>query len=208
MHPLVPVIQLGNRNRENKLKANSEETVAFAWMRSFQDTSKFQEQTWGRQDSHRNVPAKRICWFQSSNLEIEIKRTHWQQILRRQSYLLECGVSKTLSNSKNGHEVVKLANKMCQQKCIWFQSASYLKIETVRKHWATANSEETVIFAWTRSFQDPIKFQERTWVCQDSQQNVSEKCTKEIKQQHTDFCLVDLLYLPGYYNSTPCITAS
>ncbi len=33
------------------------------------------------------------------------------------------------------------------------------------------------------------------------------KCINRIKRQHTDFCLVDLLYLPGYYNSTPCIPA-
>ena len=26
-------------------------------------------------------------------------------------------------------------------------------------------------------------------------------------RQHTDFCLVDSLYLPGYYNSRPCIPA-
>jgi hypothetical protein len=31
------------------------------------------------------------------------------------------------------------------------------------------------------------------------------KCIKKIMHQNTDFCLVDLLYLAGYYNSTPCI---
>jgi hypothetical protein len=43
MHLLLPVIQLENQNCENMLPPNSEETVAFARMRSFQDTLKFQE---------------------------------------------------------------------------------------------------------------------------------------------------------------------
>ena len=124
MH-LVPIIQLGNRNRENRSPPNSEETVAFAWMRSLQDTFKFQERTWGREDSQQNVSAK-IIWFQSSNLEIEIARTGRHQILRRQSHSLECGVYKTLSNSKNGHEVAKIANKMCRQNA-WSKSHNSIR---------------------------------------------------------------------------------
>jgi hypothetical protein len=66
-------------------------------------------------------------------LEIEIARTRRHQLLRRQSHLPEYILSKTLSNFKNRHEVVEIFNKMCQQKCIWFQS-SKLKTETARQH--------------------------------------------------------------------------
>jgi hypothetical protein len=50
-------------------------------------------------------------------LEIEIARTRRHQ-MRKHLHLPECNVSKTLSNSKNGHEVVETVNKMCWQKCI------------------------------------------------------------------------------------------
>jgi hypothetical protein len=45
-------------------------------------------------------------------LEIEIERTRRHLILRRQSHLAECRLSKTLSNSNIRHEVVETANKM------------------------------------------------------------------------------------------------
>jgi hypothetical protein len=67
-------------------------------------------------------------------LGIEIARTCCHQILRKQSYLPECRLSKTLSNYKvrhevleianKRHEVLEIANKMCWQKCIWFQSSN------------------------------------------------------------------------------------
>jgi hypothetical protein len=57
-------------------------------------------------------------------LEIEITRTRCISILRKQSHLPECRLSKTLPNSKIRHEVVEIANKMCRQKCIWFQSSN------------------------------------------------------------------------------------
>jgi hypothetical protein len=65
-------------------------------------------------------------------LEIEIARTLRHQLLRRQSHLPECMLSKTLSNFKKGHEVVEIFNKMCRQNCIWFQSSN-LKTETARQ---------------------------------------------------------------------------
>jgi hypothetical protein len=50
-------------------------------------------------------------------LEIEIARTpRCHQVLRRQSHLPKCRPSKTLSTSKNRHEVVEIVNKMCPQK--------------------------------------------------------------------------------------------
>ena len=57
-------------------------------------------------------------------LGIEIARTRCHQILRKQSHLPECRVSKTLSNAKIRHDVVEIANKMCWLKCIWFQSCN------------------------------------------------------------------------------------
>ncbi len=68
-------------------------------------------------------------------LEIEIARTRRHQLLRRQSHSPECMLSKTLSNFNNRHEVVEIFNKMCRQKCIWFQS-SKLKSKS-RGHVAT-----------------------------------------------------------------------
>ena len=53
MH-LVSVVQLEHRNRKKTLTPNSEETIAFVQLRSFQNTSKFQEQTWDSQDSQWN----------------------------------------------------------------------------------------------------------------------------------------------------------
>ena len=47
-----------NRSRENTLPPTSEETVAFAWMHTFQDTFKLQEQTWGCWAIQQNVSAK------------------------------------------------------------------------------------------------------------------------------------------------------
>jgi hypothetical protein len=49
-------------------------------------------------------------------LEIEIARTRRHQLLRRQSHLPECILSKTLLNFNNRHEVVEVFNKMCWQK--------------------------------------------------------------------------------------------
>ena len=51
------------------------------------------------------------------------------------SQLPECGPSKTLSNSKNGLEVIKIANKICRQKCIWIQSSN-LRLKS-QKHITT-----------------------------------------------------------------------
>jgi hypothetical protein len=68
-------------------------------------------------------------------LATEIARTRCHQILRRQSHLAECRLSKTLSNSKIRPEVVETANKMSRQKCIWFQSSN-LKSKS-REHVAT-----------------------------------------------------------------------
>ncbi len=47
-----------NQNRENTLPPTSEETIAFAWMHTFQDTFKLQEQTWGCWDIQQNKLAK------------------------------------------------------------------------------------------------------------------------------------------------------
>ena len=120
-----------NRNRENTSPPTSEETVAFAWMHTFQDTFKLQEQTWGRWDIQQNVSAK-MHLVPVIQLEIEIARTRRHQLLRRQSHSPECILSKTLSNFKNRHEVVEIFNKMCRQNCIWFQSSN-LKTETARQ---------------------------------------------------------------------------
>jgi hypothetical protein len=68
-------------------------------------------------------------------IEIEIARTRHHQLLRRQSHSPEWILTKTLSNFKNRHEVVELFNKMCRQKCIWFQSSN-LKSKS-RGHGAT-----------------------------------------------------------------------
>jgi hypothetical protein len=48
-------------------------------------------------------------------LEIEIARTRRHQLLKSQSHLPECILSKTLSNFNNRHEVIELFNKMCRQ---------------------------------------------------------------------------------------------
>jgi hypothetical protein len=87
-----------------------------------------------------------------TQLEIKIARACCHQILRKQLYLPKCRLSKTLSNSKIRHEVVEIiANQMCWQKCIWFQSSD-LKSE----------SEEQVAFAYMQAFQDTFKFQDQT----------------------------------------------
>ena len=96
---------------------NSEATVAFGWMQTFHDTFKFQDQTWGRRDSQQNVSAK-MHLVPVIQLEIEIARTRRHQILRRQSHLPEWRLSKTLSNFKNRHEVVEIANRISWTKCI------------------------------------------------------------------------------------------
>jgi hypothetical protein len=68
-------------------------------------------------------------------LEIEVARIRRHQLLRKQSHSPECILSKTLSSFKNRHEVVEIFNKMCWQKCIWFQSSN-LKSKS-REHVAT-----------------------------------------------------------------------
>ncbi len=122
MH-LIPVIQLENRSRSKMAQVNSEETVAYAWIHTFQDTFKLQEQTWGPWDSQPNVSAK-MHLVPVIQLEIEIARTLRHQLLRRHSHSPECILSKTLSNFKNRHEVLEIFNKMSWQKCIWFQSSN------------------------------------------------------------------------------------
>jgi hypothetical protein len=67
--------------------------------------------------------------------EIKIARTRLHQLLRKQSHLPECILSKTLSNFKKRHEVVEIFNKMCRQKCIWFLSSNFKSKS--REHVAT-----------------------------------------------------------------------
>ena len=68
-------------------------------MQTFNEIFKFQEQTWGHQDSQQNVSAI-MYLVPVIQLEIEITRTSCRQILRRQLHLTECRPTKTLSKSK------------------------------------------------------------------------------------------------------------
>ncbi len=96
-----------NQNRENTPPPTSEESVAFAWIHTFQDTFNLQEQTWGCWDIQQNVSAK-MHLVPVIQLEIKIARTRRHQLLRNQSHLPESILSKTLSTCKNRHEVVAL----------------------------------------------------------------------------------------------------
>jgi hypothetical protein len=49
-------------------------------------------------------------------LEMKIAAAGCNQILRKQSNLPECRLSKTLSNSELRHEVIEIANKMSRPK--------------------------------------------------------------------------------------------
>ena len=61
--------------------------------------------------ANKNVLAKmHLVPVMQLGIEIDITRCH--QILRKQSHLPECRLSKTLSNSKIRHEVLEIANKM------------------------------------------------------------------------------------------------
>ena len=73
----------------------------------------------------------KCIWFQACSLKTEIARTRRHRIPRKQTHSPECGISKTLRNSMNGHELIEIAHKMCRPKCIWFQACS-LKTEIAR----------------------------------------------------------------------------
>ncbi|KAI2498690.1 hypothetical protein MHU86_15812 [Fragilaria crotonensis] len=109
MH-LVPVIQLENRNRKTTLPP-TEEAAALTGVRRFVSAN--------------------MHLVPGIQLDNRIARRRRHRIPRKPSQLPECGVSKTLQNSMNSHEVVEIANKMCWPTCIWFQ-ASNLKIEIAR----------------------------------------------------------------------------
>ncbi len=66
-------------------------------------------------------------------LEIEIARTRRHQLLRRQSHLPECMLSKTLSNFRNKHEVVKIFNKMHVSAKMHLVPVIQLEIEIARR---------------------------------------------------------------------------
>ena len=129
-------------------------------------------------NGHKVIKIANKMWQQKMHLvpiiqlEIKITKTRRHQHVRRQSCLPKCRPSRRFSNSKNRHEVIKIANKMCRQKCIKFQTSNWNRN---RKNTLQPNSEETVAFHWMQTYQDTFKIQEGAWGCWDSQQNVSDK---------------------------------
>ncbi len=101
-----------NRNRENTSPPFSEETVAFAWMHTFQDAFKLQEETWGRWDIQQNVSAKMhlVSVIQLENRNCETKvQVHFE------AAVVFAWVRRLQNTPKstNRHEVVKISHKMC-----------------------------------------------------------------------------------------------
>ena len=121
--------------------------------------------------------AKKMCrhkciWFQSSNLELKSLEQVANKILREDSHLPECRVSKTLSNSMIRHELVEIATKCVGKKA---SGSSHPIWKWFRENTLSPNSDETVAFAWMQTFQGTFKFQDLTWGRWDSQQNVLPK---------------------------------
>jgi hypothetical protein len=141
-------------------------------MQTFQDTFKFQDQTWGHRDCQQQIVSAKMHLVPVIQLKIEIARTHCHQILGKQSQLTECRFSKTLSNSKIRHLVVDIVNKMCWQNA---SGSSHPTWNRNRENRSPPNSEDTVTFTGMQCFQGTFKLQERTWGCWDIQQNVSDK---------------------------------
>ncbi len=122
MH-LVPVIQLEieiARTRRHQLLRRQSHLAECILSKTFSNFKNRHEVV----EIFNKMCQQKCSWFLSSNLKTETARQRRMKILRRQSHLPECILSKTLSNFKNRHEVVEIFNKMCRQKCIWFLSSN------------------------------------------------------------------------------------
>ena len=171
MH-LVPGIQLENRNRKKTSPPNSEDAIAIAWVRRFQNTSKFHEQSWGRRDSQQNVMANMhlVPGFQLENRNREntsppnseeavtitwVRRFQNTSKFHEWSWGLRDSQQNVLTKM-HLVPVIQLANRN-------------------REKTSPPNSEEAVAFAWVQSFQNTLKFEEHTKGGWHSQQNVLAK---------------------------------